>query len=60
MKGMRTVAVNVGIAALTAALQELAGVNWVEAVGPVWAMAVVAAINIGMRAITTTAIGKSS
>lgn len=58
IKGWRTVAVNVGIAAGTAGLHALAGVNWIELVGPTWSMLIVAAINIALRAVTTSPIGK--
>lgn len=58
MKGWRTIAVNVGIAAATGGLQAAANINWIETVGPTWAMGIVAAINIGLRAITTSPIGK--
>lgn len=58
MKGWRTVGVSVGLVAGTAALQDLAKVDWVNMVGPIWSMGIVAAINIGLRAITTSPIGK--
>lgn len=56
LKGWKTVIFNAGIVALTAGLQELAGVNWVEYVGEVWAMGVVAGINLALRWVTTTPI----
>lgn len=59
MKGYRTVAVNTGIAAGTAALNVLAGVDWVSLVGPHWAVAAVAIANIGLRIITTTPVRKA-
>lgn len=58
IKGWRTVAVSVGLVAGTAALEELAKIDWVNMVGPIGAMAIVAGINIGLRAITTSPIGK--
>ena len=58
--GWRTVALNLGIAALTAVLSKAAGINWAEMVGPSWSVAVMAAINIGMRIITTTPVGVKS
>ncbi len=58
MKGWRTIAVNVGLAAATGGLQAAANINWIDAVGPTWAMVAVAAINIGLRAITTSPVGK--
>ena len=58
MKGWRTIAVNVGLAAATGGLQAAANINWIDAVGTTWAMIAVAAINIGLRAITTSPVGK--
>jgi hypothetical protein len=58
LKGWRTVAINVGIAAVTAALPVLAGVDWTALVGPKAAVAIVVAINLWMRAITTSPVGK--
>jgi hypothetical protein len=58
LKGWRTVAINVGIAAGTAALPVLAGVDWTALVGPKAAVAIVVAINLGLRAITTSPVGK--
>lgn len=58
IKGWRTVAVNVGIAAVTAALPVLAGVDWTALVGPKAAVAIVVVINLGLRAVTTSPVGK--
>ena len=46
LKGWRTVAINVGIAAGTAALPVLAGVDWTALVGPKAAVAIVVAIKV--------------
>lgn len=59
MKGFRTVIINVLIVMITAGLQHLAGINWIELVGPTLAAVIVAAVNIALRAVTTTAIGKA-
>lgn len=58
MKGWRTIAVNVGLAAATGGLQAAANINWIDVVGPTWAMGIIAAVNIGLRAITTSPVGK--
>lgn len=58
LKGWRTVAVNVGIAAGTAALPVLAGVDWVSLVGAKAAIVIVAGVNLGLRMITTSPVGK--
>ena len=60
MKGWRTILVNVGIVALTAILQWAVGFNWIEAVGEIAAMTIVALANAGLRYITTTPIGESA
>ena len=59
-KGLRTVLVNAGIASATAALNEFAHVDWVEMVGPVWAVVIITAVNVGLRVITTTPIGRAA
>lgn len=56
-KGWRTISVNVAIAAGTAALQYLAGVNWVDLVGPTWSVIIITGINLGMRFVTDTKVG---
>ena len=59
MKGFRTIIINVLIAMLGAALPILANVDWTEFVSPTIALVIVAAINVGLRIITTTPIGQS-
>lgn len=59
MKGFRTLAVNAGLAAAGAGLTYLAGVNWVEYVSPTIAVVAMAMVNMALRLITTTAVGKS-
>lgn len=59
MKGWRTLAINAGIAAGTALLQWAAGVNWVDYVGEVYAVLIVALVNGGLRLMTTTPVGKA-
>lgn len=58
MKGWRTILINGGIVAATAALNYLAGVNWVAEVGDTFAVIIVSAINIGLRLITTGPVGQ--
>lgn len=58
LKGWRTLLWNgVVVAGGTAALQYFAGVNWVDYVGPVYAMWIVAAVNILLRTLTTGPVG---
>jgi len=59
MKGYRTIIVNALIAAATGALQYGAGVNWIEAVGPTWSALIITGINVALRLITTTPVGKA-
>lgn len=59
MKGYRTVLVNLGIAVGTAASSALLNFDWVHQVGPTAAMVIVSLINIGLRAVTNTGIGKA-
>ena len=60
LKGWRTIAVNASLAGAEAALIYLNGVGWVEQVGPTWSVMVVALINMGLRTVTDTPLGKSS
>ena len=57
-KGWRTIAINVAIAGGTAALTYLAGVNWVDMVGPTWSVIIITGINLGMRFVTDTKVGE--
>ena len=59
LKGYRTIIVNALILGGTAALQSLASVDWIEQVGPVGAIGIIALINMGLRAITDTPMGKA-
>jgi len=58
LNGWKTVLVNLGIAVATPAMTVLAGVNWVELVGQTYAVMAVAAVNIGLRYVTTSPIFK--
>jgi hypothetical protein len=57
-KGLRTVLFNALIAAIAAVLTYLIGVDWTQYVSPTAALVIVGAANIGLRAITDTAMGK--
>ena len=58
MKGWRTVFWNgVVVVGGTAFLQWAIGFNWVDAVGPVYAMWIVAGVNVLLRMVTNTPIG---
>lgn len=59
MKGFRTIIVNAGIAAATAGLKYLLDINWVEVVGPVLSVAIIAGINMGLRFLTDTPVFKA-
>ena len=60
MKGYRTLAVNVIIAIVGV----LTAFNWADVLDPKWALlvttVVIPMVNVAMRAITTTAVGKAS
>lgn len=57
MKGWRTLIVNGAFVVVTAALTYLAGINWVAEVGDTAAVVIVAAVNIGLRMLTTGPVG---
>ena len=59
LKGLRTVLINAGMAALEAGLVYMQGVGWIEMVGPTYAMLIIAVVNIALRWVTDTAIGKA-
>lgn len=60
LKGWRTVAINVGLPAVILALQNLAGVDFGSlGVGVFTAVLIHSVINIALRAVTDTAIGKA-
>ena len=60
MVGYRTLLVNfVGIV-LPAVLSWMAGVDWSSIVSPSTAAIIVSLVNIGMRFVTTTPVGKSA
>lgn len=59
MKGWRTLLVNTGLIALAAALQYLAGVDFTElGVSAGLATIIVGGINLFLRLITTTSVGR--
>jgi len=59
MIGFRTLLVNLLLAISGPVGDTLMSYNWVEVVGPTWAVLVVALINGGLRAITSTPIFQS-
>ena len=59
MKGYRTLALNGLIVALGALMPWVAGVDWTQYVAPETAALIIGAANIGLRLITTTAVGGS-
>jgi hypothetical protein len=60
MKGYRTIAVNAGIAGLTAAVAYLGNIDWtsVDPKAALIAPGIVALLNIGLRFVTTGPVGK--
>ena len=56
MTGWKTILFNGLVIAATGALTALAGYNWVEAVGPSWAVVIVAGVNFALRFVTTTPV----
>lgn len=58
MKGYRTLAFNGVVVAVTALLTWASGIDWTQHVSPTTAMIVVGAVNIGLRILTTTPVGK--
>jgi hypothetical protein len=59
MKGFRTILLNTGIVAGTASLNYLGNYDWTAHVGAVGALSIVSCLNIFMRFLTTTAVGKA-
>jgi hypothetical protein len=60
MKGFRTIAVGFAMAIGPAALTYLLGLDWTKLVGPNAALFVAGLLQIGMRVITTTPVGKDT
>ncbi len=58
MKGYRTLALNGALVVGAALLNWAAGVDWSQYVSPTLAVVVAGAVNIGLRFVTTTPIGK--
>lgn len=58
MKGFKTLIFNGLIVIAGALLPYLAGIDWTEYVSPTVAVIVAGAINIGLRFVTTTAVGR--
>lgn len=59
MKGFRVLLINALTAAMVAGLTYLAGVNWTDHVSPTAAVVLVALVNMALRFITTTPVGKA-
>lgn len=58
MKGYKTIIFNALIVGFTAMLQFAVDINWKDIVSPEMALIIVSILNIGLRFITTTPIGK--
>ncbi len=59
MKGWKTLCFNFFIAVAPSALTYLAAVHWDQYVNPNIAFAIVGLIGMGLRAVTTTPVGKN-
>lgn len=59
MKGYRTLLLNAGLAAGAALLTWAANVDWTQYVSPTVAVVVAGVVNIGMRFLTTSPVGKA-
>ena len=60
LAGWKTLIFNGLIVVLTALLQWMAGIDWVQYVGPEWVVTVVAVVNFMLRFWTSTPWGKSA
>lgn len=58
MKGFRTLGWNAAVVVASALLTWAAGVNWADHVSPTAAVIVVAVVNMGLRLLTSTPVGK--
>ena len=59
MKGYRTLAANAAMVAAAALLSWAAGIDWSQHVSPTTAVIIMGAVNIGLRLITSTPVGKT-
>ncbi len=61
MRGYRTIAINAGIAALSAGVGYLADIDWssVDPRAAIVAPGLIALLNIGLRFLTSTPVGKA-
>lgn len=53
----RTILVNLAIVLVTAGLNYLLGINWVELVGEMWAVVIITGINAVLRIMTKGPVG---
>jgi len=60
LTGWKTLILNGAVIVVTALLQWMAGIDWVQYVGPEWAVILVAAVNFVNRFWTSTPWGKSA
>lgn len=58
MKGWKTLVFNGAVIIVPVLLQYLASVNWADYVSPTIALYIVTVVNMMLRAITTTPIGR--
>jgi len=56
MKGSRTILVGLALAIIPNVLDHLAGINWIDYVGPTWAPVIAGGLMITMRIATTTGV----
>jgi hypothetical protein len=58
MKGYRTILVNIGVIVGTGILQNLSTIDWSQYVSPTTAIMILGFVNMGLRFITTSPVGK--
>jgi hypothetical protein len=58
MKGWRTIGINAILAGSVSSLEFLLEVDWTSIVDPSIAIVIIAIVNLGLRLVTTSAVGK--
>jgi hypothetical protein len=58
MKGWRTIGINIILVGGVGLLEFLLEIDWTAVVDPSTAVIIIAIINLGLRLITTSAVGK--
>jgi len=58
MKGWRTLGINALLIGLVGMIEFLVKIDWSSLVDPSVAIVIIAGLNLGLRLITTSAVGK--